>query len=122
MVVFASGAVGVLARMIVNRLSEFTHNVAGIIRKSRRPCSRIALKSAALKIGMNLVDNERESGREVQTGAFGVSSRLIQIVTDLHSIPGVGARGAEQMRLEQQLRRDSDRVKSELIGGLRGRP
>ena len=47
---------------------------------------------------------------------------LIQIVTDLHSIPGVGARGAEQMRLEQQLRRDSDRVKSELIGGLRGRP
>ncbi|WP_291719274.1 hypothetical protein [Magnetospirillum sp. 64-120] len=58
MVNFASGAVGVLARMIEDRLSEFTHNVAGIIRKSRRPCSRIALKSAALKIRMKLIDNE----------------------------------------------------------------
>lgn len=109
--------------MIGDRLSEFTDNVAGIIRKSRRPCSRTAaLKSAALKIRMKLIDNERESGREVQTGAFGVSSCLIEIVTDLHTVPGVGACGAEQMRLEQQLRRDGDRVKSELIGGLRGRP
>jgi hypothetical protein len=99
-VVFASGAVGVLARMIEDRLSEFTHNVTGIIRKSRRPCSRIALKSAALKIRMKLIYNECESGWQVETGAFGVSGRPIEIVTDLRTVPSVGACGAEQMRFE----------------------
>ncbi len=59
MVVFASGAVGALARMIEDRFSEFTHNVAGVIRKSRWPCSwTAALKSATLKIRMKLIDNE----------------------------------------------------------------
>lgn len=103
---------GVLTCMIKDRLSEFTHNVAGIIRKSRRPGSRTAaLKSAALKIRMKLIDNERESGWQVQTGAFGVSGCPIEIVTDLGTVPGVGACGAEQMRFEQQLGGDGDRVK-----------
>jgi hypothetical protein len=98
--------------MIEDRLSEFTHNLAGIIRKSRRPCSRTpALKSAALKIGMKLIDNECEPGWQVQTGAFGVSGRPIEVVTDLRTVPGVGACGAEQMRFEQQLGGDGDRVK-----------
>ncbi len=84
--------------MIEDRLSEFTHNIAGIIRKSQRPCSWTpALKSAALKIWMKLVDNERESGWQIQTGAFGVSGRPIEIVTDLRTVPSVGACGAEQI-------------------------
>jgi hypothetical protein len=98
--------------MIGDRLSKFTHNVAGVVRKSRRPCSRTAaLKSATLKIRMKLIDKAGASGWQVQTGAFGVSSRLIQIVTDLRTVPSVGACGAEQMRFEQQLGGDGDRVK-----------
>ena len=43
-------------------LSELTHNAASIVRKSRWPCSHgVPVKSATLKVGMQLIDNDRQS-------------------------------------------------------------
>lgn len=62
MVVFASGAVGVLMSVLEDLLSELTHNAASIVRKSRWPCSHgVPVKSATLKVGMQLIDNDRQS-------------------------------------------------------------
>ncbi|OJW91247.1 MAG: hypothetical protein BGO71_25370 [Burkholderiales bacterium 67-32] len=87
---------GVLVRTIEDRMGELTRNGAGFESKTRGPGSGdISAKAASLKMGMELGDDAFETLRKREARALGILSRLIQIVPDLHAVPGVGCRDLE---------------------------